>query len=511
MDLTSGANLNAAGRSVGRPEFKRLWTHLSHYLAGMVGAMAIGLISFPIFTRVFSVSEFGTLDLAQKVVLALTAASKMGLQNAAIRLFDAHRVASDNTWARTYYSTMLLGAAASASLCVLVLISTARLVPASWTGLAIHGLIYLISALILIRALNSILCAFLRVEERTAAYNTAVLGIRAATVVTVCGILPWAGRTAATYLSGAIAAEGTAVLLLTLWLARRGLLAAKSFDLSLFTSSISFGLPLVVYESAFTVLGSADRFLVTHYLGRNALGFYSVAYGLAETMNEFLITPLNLALMPIYVRLWTTEGRERTVQFLTTALNWYLLAALGVLAVASASAKDLVLLLASPKYAGADRLIPWLLAGLLTYTTHVFLAAGLFLSKRTIRMAGILMAGAFMNVCLNIWLLPRLGLMGGAIAAPLSYAFCMLLLAWSSHRLLALKVDLLCLGRCTIAAAGAWLFACSVRTQPLLFEIVARAIVGVGVYLSILLLIDPRVRGAARNLRGYLRTALRAA
>ena len=219
------------------------------------------------------------------------------------------------------------------------------------------------------------------------------------------------------------------------------------FDSALFRVSTAFGLPLVIYECAFAVLGSADRFLVRHYLGGNALGLYSVAYGLSQTVNDVLVTPLNLALMPIYMRLWTTSGREATIRFLTTAVDYYVVVAAGILCVAAVSAPDVVVLLSSSKYADADRLIPMLLAGLLIYTMHLFVAAGLLLHQQTLRMAGILFFCSLVNIGLNCLLLPVMGLQGGALATLLSYLLCVLVLWRASSRLLQLRIDLAAIGR----------------------------------------------------------------
>jgi hypothetical protein len=69
-------------------EFNALFQHSGYYLAGMLGSMAIGLLSFPIFTRALSTAEYGVMDLGQRILLLLTILSKVGLQNAALRFYD---------------------------------------------------------------------------------------------------------------------------------------------------------------------------------------------------------------------------------------------------------------------------------------------------------------------------------------------------------------------------------------------------------------------------------------
>ena len=219
-------------------EMKKLIEHSSHYLAGLFGGLAIGFISFPIFTRIFSVADYGMIDFIQKILLVPTALSKAGMQNSVLRFYNEKEFSSNRQSARSYYSTMLFGVAAMAVAITLVFLVAVKLLLRHLIDGPLATLLCFASALILLRAIESILLSFLRIEERTAAYNAASVLMKAATVGTVCAFLPWLGRSVRTYLSGTMVAELVFVVLLVLWLFRRRLLSAISFDRALFLSLI---------------------------------------------------------------------------------------------------------------------------------------------------------------------------------------------------------------------------------------------------------------------------------
>jgi O-antigen/teichoic acid export membrane protein len=205
---------------------------------------------------------------------------------------------------------MLFGVAAMAVAITLVFLVAVKFLLKHFIDGPLATLLCFASALILLRAIESILLSFLRIEERTAAYNAAQVLMKAAMVGTVCAFLPWIGRSVRTYLirhdgCGSRVRAGAGIVALPPAAAER-----RQFDRALFRSAVGFGLPLVFYELAGVILLTADRALVRYYLGAEALGYYSVAYGLSQYVNDLMTVPLGLAILPIYLRLWTAEGRE---------------------------------------------------------------------------------------------------------------------------------------------------------------------------------------------------------
>lgn len=475
-------------------ELKKLLKHSSHYLAGLVGSLALGFVSFPIFTRVFSVADYGTIDLVQKILLLLIAFSKMGLQNSALRFYDARSFGLDPEAGRRYYSTMFFGMAFTATAVTVLFMAGVGLARGSVIDKPIAALLLLGSGLIFLRAMESVLWSFLRIEERTKAYNVTTVALKASTIGAVCLFLLWVGPSASTFFWGAIAVEVVLVATMSLLLFRRGVLNLSRFDSVLFRTAVAFGLPLILYEVASVALITGDRLLVRHYLGAEALGLYSVAYGLSFYLNDLLIAPLNLALLPIYMRLWTSEGRERTIEFLSVGLDWFLMAAAGVFALALVTSRDGVTLLASSKYHAAASLMPMLVASLLIYTTHVFLSAGLLIQKRTGTMARLLVYSAAVNIGLNCVLLPRIGLQGAAIATLVSYSVCVLLLGRASFKLLPLRIPLSGPPKYAVAALAAAGAASRLELGSAILNLASKSAVVVIVYLGVLYLLDSRVR-----------------
>ena len=500
-------------KAVGR-EVKGLFRASSHYLAGLLGKLGIGFISLPILTRIFTVADYGLIDLAGKILLLLTALSKMGLQNSALRFFNSHKFETDVEARRAYYSTMFFGALATSGITALLFLSATRVLPGSWFDASLRALFGFVVVLLVLRALGSILFSFLRIEEKTKAYNIWMVASKLVGLIAVLLALPLAGRTPTGFYWGSTAAELGLAAILTWFLIERGVLRIRSCDWNLFTAGLLFGAPLILYEVSTILLDTAGRFLVRHYLGADSLGLYSVAYGLAAQTNDLLIFPLNLAILPIYLRLWRLEGAAATTRFLSKCLDLYLMSAACVCALASVLARDGVVFLASQKYHDAGRLMPVIVTGLLIYTAHVFLCAGLLIHKKTGTMALVLLGSAVVNVSINCLLLPRIGLMAAALSTLISYMICIASLSWASQRYLPLTVPGRSLAKYVGAAVAAAGLGCMVELQPLVLNLVVRAMVTAVAYLAVLSWFEPRVRRAVTailrkpvSLSGYAEAA----
>lgn len=481
-------------------ELTRLVHQSSHYLAGLIGGLSLGFISFPIFTRMFTMADYGLIDLTQKILLVACAISKLGLQNSVLRFYDGKAFATDLNAKQRYYSTMFFGVLLAGSAVTLLFALTAILLPKSLVGAPLAAILSFTSLLILLRGIQSILWSFMRIEERTKAYNTYGIVIKAGTIAAVLVLLPVLGPSIRTYFSGAMAVELLVVAALCAPMFRTGLLRASSFDSTLLRMGCAFGVPLVLQELSGLILDSGDRAMVAHYLGAAPLGFYSVSYGLATQLNTLLIVPLGLAILPIYMRLWTTEGRAKTIEFLSLGFDLFLAGAVALVLLAAVGSHDAVILLASSKYRGADRLIPTLIAGLLFWTAQIFLNAGLIIHKKTPTMAIALAVSAALNIALNVWLLPWIGLPGAAIATLVSYAFCTILLGYLSARVLPLRLEIRAFGGYLIAAAVAWMAASRIEFPLPVLNVVIKCATASALYLATLYLIDARVRTLSARL-----------
>lgn len=475
-------------------ELKTLFRQSLHYLAGRVGIVLLGFVSFPLFTRMLSVSDYGLMSLVLKLASIFAVMSKLGLQHSLLRFWNEHASSEKSDGLQRFFSSMFFGAIGTSLAAALLFSVGISVIPTSAVGDGLKQLLLFSAFLILIRGMFSVLAAVLRVQEMTKTYNILDVAQKAGTILASCVFFFAWRRDVWALITGPIVAEGLVVLFISVFVVQRSLLVPKLFDAGLFRQALFFGLPLSILEFSSIILDSGDRVLVQHYLGSEQLGYYSAVYNLSTYLEAALVVPLNLALFPIYMKIWAQKGREETQAFLSRGLELLLLLNIGVLVPVALTSGDAMTVLASPKYHSSHRLLPILVAGLLLYAMHFFLSAGLLIHKKTFTAARMVIYACIFNIVMNIILIPRMGLLAAAVATFASYAFLVVILGRASFKVLPFRVEWSSIARYLLAGALAVAAVWRLDLGNSVLNLIVKSLLGLSLYAGAVWLLNPRVR-----------------
>jgi O-antigen/teichoic acid export membrane protein len=315
----------------------------------------------------------------------------------------------------------IVGSITGLIVCAAVVLASRLMLPYGYRSL---GLI--LGILILGQSLSSYFLNFLRAEERSGMYF--VLGAVTKYASTFGGIaFLWWFKTG---INGIFLAQVLAYCGLTLFLipqfARHLSTNADFFSWALVRESVKFGIPLLVFELSSILLAFSDRFLITWFNGAHALGIYAAGYSISMYLGDLIAQPISLAFGPLIYRIYANEGRGKAREMISDLLGIATLIIFPVFAGTLAVRKDLLILLASNKYAAASDIIPWVLSGVLLNSYMPLVSAGLYLKKQTRAIGTVSIVCALVNILLNMLLLPRYGIIGAAWSTAVSYGLVVL-------------------------------------------------------------------------------------
>jgi len=477
--------------------FKKLLRQSSWYFIGYGADVIISLISFPLWTRYFTVEEYGIFSLVAATIIFVTPITELGLSKAVLRLFsEFHRGNKTHPESR-FYTTFFLGALTLGALIGTLFLGVITVLgPERLGGSQIHGLFILAGFMLILASGNSIYLSFLRVEEKPKEYVCihilqSCLRLALSAIFVFAFLLGLKGI----YIA-ALCVQGFLLLYILFSLKRQNKFILSSFSPRLLLESLSFGVPLIVAEMANHISNMGDRFVLQVLLGSEAVGLYSVGYGLTTHLKSLLAVGM-LVITPMYVKIWEEQGRKKTEEFLNSTLDYYLMVAIPGIILFSALGGDLLVLLASSKYEQARVLLPYLAAPLIFHGAISIYTAGIFIHKKTKLILYFTVSAGILNIILNYMLIPIMGIVGAAVATLISYMFLIVLANTFSSKFLTIQLNYPGIIK-YIAASIMAVAALHFINIEIFGGIILKILIGILFYATAMWVLDTRIRQKVR-------------
>ena len=407
--------------------FKNFLKHSFVYSISNVAVKASGIILLPIYTKYFTVEEFGRLGLILAIIIILTQVVVLG-QGQSILRFNTSRNRDWSEKSILFSLTILVFIA-----CIIfILISQVSLLPlANLLGdpkdyeSSLQIAIYIVS----VSVINNLFQNKLRADERSVFYT--VLNIIKLVVLMLLTIYLVAEKQIGIngVLLGQLASEVAAFLILIPVMIKQ---MDIKFNINIISTSLKFGIPLIFSALSMTLLNISDRFLIKFLANEQALGLYELGYRVAGILNMFFIMPLSLTLLPIAYKIYNQPGDKQYYKKIMTYVTFLLMWGGLFLAVYS---KEIVSLFSSnDSFIPAAEVVPIIILSYVFVGMSMVSSLGMYLSSRTIYIAVITIVSAVVNIGLNFILIPVYGIMGAAINTLIAFVLLyFLFLVVSNH------------------------------------------------------------------------------
>ena len=165
-----------------------------------------------------------------------------------------------------------------------------------------------------------------------------------------------------------------------------------------------------------------DMFLVGYFLGAKAVGLYAVAVLIAETL-WYLSSSVGTVLLPAF---GTMPSNER-IAVLTRVLRHIFWISVVMIAILFLIDYPLVKGLFGAKFLPSVLALRGLYAGVIALSLAKIISSYILsLGKPAVTMR-IALAGFALNLSLNLWWIPQIGILGAALASTAAYGFMLIL------------------------------------------------------------------------------------
>ena len=375
--------------------------------AGTFGSKLLVFLMVRFYTGYLTPAEYGTADLITQTANLLIPLVSLDITDAVFRF------AADRQGKRAEAFSVGLRVITLGSAGILAVIALPQGVP------AVRAYGFLLASFVIASCYHGLCAHFVRAQGNTALFAVQGLFNMALFIglnVLFLAVFHWGVR--GYVLSTPAANLITTVLLI--WKARLWRDIRPGPVRGLRRQMPRYCVPLIPTAIFWWIMGVSDRYMVKWFLGSDANGIYAVAYKIPTILT---------ILAAVFLDAWQLSAiaesdGDRQVRLRFFGRIWdafasaVFLGAGGIIALSPL----LIRLLAEEAYYDAWRYIPVLTLSMAAAAFSNFLGSVYVVTKRSAASFWTSLSGAGTNIVLNLWLIPRMGIQGAAVA---TFASCL--------------------------------------------------------------------------------------
>jgi O-antigen/teichoic acid export membrane protein len=398
-----------------REHFSTLAKQTLVYGISSAALQIVGMFTLPVFARVFSPDEYGTLEIATAALGALLVIADLGMISATQRSYFDYADSDRDPRARALATGLAAAVLTAAVLSIGLMAFRAPI--AGWLlhDRAQTELVVLVAVALPLSILANFLRQVMRLRFMPWHYSaSAVTSALLAGAVGIALVLA-AGSGVDGVFIGVVVGNLVAVIMGLAITARYIGVRLSRRELRVM---LAYGLPLIPAASAMWGLAFLDRVMLSRLANLNEVGQYAVGARLASALM-LVVTAFGLAYSPFMLAMYAEDKEvEKAVRARTLT---YVCIVLTALSLAFALFAREIITVIAPDYTEAYEVVGILCVGVTVFGLSSVTMAGISLMRRTGYFALFSIVAVVVNVVLNLVLIPPLGGSGAALATACAY------------------------------------------------------------------------------------------
>jgi len=381
------------------------------YGLGNIAVKIIGFILIPLYTdpEYFSVDDFGVIAVLDISGLILISIMASGLPQSMMRWYwDKDYVSNQKG---IFFMSLVFQVFISILFCLFMFPLSPQLSDAIFNNIDWSKAIRLLILSSALQAINNLINTLMRVQSKSVLFTVAnLLKLLTVLFLTIYFIV-YRGMG----IPGIYLAQVIGNLLFILFLSGYAIKnSAPYFSFPLFRSMSRYGLPLLLANFASTVLVAIDRYSLNSLALLKFVAIYALAYKISSVLKLVIVDSIKMALTPMIFQKINSPDNRRFYSKAMLYSSFILM--LGIITISLFSYEIIKVIAKSTEFWSAYIVVPILSLSVFFMNMRETTSYGLIIKKKT-RIIGInVIVASFLNILLNIILIPKWNILGAATA-----------------------------------------------------------------------------------------------
>ena len=390
--------------------------HSKNYFSANVATKALGFISIPIFTRLFTQEDYGIVAVFVSYVGIMTVILSLNSHTAVGRYYYEK---TDDFVEFIGTSFIFVGLIFCLTIPVYILFNNKitnlmqlpKPLPIYLIFTCLFAIIYSIYNQILVPQRRSKEVAIISVLKGYIEFGIAIL------LVCLLNENRYLGQIWSTLLVGLFFSIYFIAKVIKNYL-------KISFKIKHIKYILNYSVPAIPYALSGIILAQFDRIMINNIINTASAGLYSLGYNVGMALL-LVIGSIQTALIPDFFKFVDNKEYVRLDNLFKKAFSIVIIAALGLVLFA----REIVIILADEKFHEGLKVVPVVVIGYVFYA--MFIIYGMYpgYKKKTLFTSVVALTAGISNIILNAVYIPKYGYIAGAYTTVVSY-FIMFILAW---------------------------------------------------------------------------------
>ncbi|MFH2036253.1 MAG: oligosaccharide flippase family protein [Candidatus Zixiibacteriota bacterium] len=392
---------------------RKLFKNMSIYGLGASLAKAIQYFLLPVYTRILTPADYGSLELVYMIAAIVTIFYGFMISSGYIRIYYDRK---DEEFRQKLLGSAFWFTIGSSAIIVSLIFTYSEQLASRIFDFENGSLfIRLVAVAMAIKAHSMIFYNVLMVREKVRKYVTInIIALLLAIVITIyfVVILRWSIKGV---LLGQLIAYAIEFMILSALLVRKNII---SLSLPAVVEMLKYSIPLMPLQFASFVLTLSDRFFLQEYKNLDDVGLYSLGYKFAAILPLLTIEPFRAFGPHIFNLIDKPDECKKTI---SDFIRYFMAFSLFLTLAIAMYSRETIMIMSDSSFHQGYKVVFLLCLSYVFYGLSNLFSYGINIVKKNWIITIAWLVATSLNIVLNFVLIPEYGIIGASIATVISY------------------------------------------------------------------------------------------